>query len=162
MKTNYFRAGAGAIIYNDEGKILVFKRAAHPIGVWQLQQGGNDIGEKPEETLWRELVEETGLVKDEFTEVIEYPKWTIYEYSDEIRLDKNNPEPYRLGQCHKWWFLKLKPDTEIDLAKATDEEFSDWRWTTFDELINESHELKKPVYEELRDYFSANILKLEN
>lgn len=154
----YFRAGAGSVIYNDVGKIVIFKRAAHPVGVWQMQQGGIDSGEAVEATLWRELREEVGLTEDDFDTVTQYPSWIAYEFGEGVTKNPSNPNPDRLGQCHRWWFLKLKNDVTVDLTKATDKEFSDYRWVDFDELIALTNELKQPVYQTLADYFATHIV----
>lgn len=157
MDTAYFRAGVGAVIYNTDGQIVIFKRASHPIGVWQFPQGGIDAGEDPEITLWRELEEETGLTKDAFLATTPYPHWTTYEYPDELRLDPQNPNPERLGQAHRWWFLALKPETSINLETASDHEFSDFEWTTFDALLDHTNDFKHHVYEALRAFFQTHI-----
>lgn len=52
-----------ALILNSENKVLVIKRAIHDTfpGRWELPGGGMDAGERPEETIEREVKEETGL-----------------------------------------------------------------------------------------------------
>lgn len=157
MTGAYFRAGVGSVIYRQNGDIAIWKRATPPIGIWQLQQGGIDAGETLEVALWRELQEETGLTQNDFTTIHQYPHWTWYEYSEAMRLDGNNQSPNRLGQCHRWWFLQLNDLVEIDLTKATDDEFDGYRFTSFAELIAETHSLKRPVYDELQKYFEAVI-----
>lgn len=149
----YFRAGVGTVIYNENGQILLWQRLAYPEGIWQLQQGGIDQGELPEEAKWRELLEETGLGKDDLTDWHEYPHWTVYADNNAI----NDLEEGRLGQAHQWFFAKLKPAVEIDLTKAHDQEFSAWRWDTFENLIAETSPLKRHVYEALGEYFAKNI-----
>jgi 8-oxo-dGTP diphosphatase len=51
-----------AVIRDDRGRILMARRAFEPgAGLWDLLGGFMDEGEEPEETLRRELLEETGL-----------------------------------------------------------------------------------------------------
>lgn len=152
----YFRPGAGSVIYNTTGSILVFERADLP-GTWQFQQGGMDSGETPEETLWRELREETGLRADDFYTALPYHRWTSYAYPPEVR---RNFDKHCLGQVHRWFFLHLKPDRQIDLTLATDQEFTAWRWTDFATIISETNEMKLPVYRELHEHFETTILPL--
>jgi putative (di)nucleoside polyphosphate hydrolase len=159
IENRYFRAGVGTVIYNDAGEVLLFERAKNPVGVWQFQQGGIDSGESIKTTLWRELNEEVGLTEEDISDIKEYNKWTIHPYPLEIVNRPGNPNPDRLGQAHYWFFLKLKPETEIDLVKAHDQEFSQWKWTTFTEVIAGTADHKKPVYEELFEYFKSNIEK---
>ena len=58
----YFRAGAGAMIVNDEGHVLAIERA-DIAGAWQLPQGGLDEDEEPLDAAYREIAEETGIEK---------------------------------------------------------------------------------------------------
>ncbi len=158
MNTPYFRKGAGAVIYRADGQVLIFKRTGEDI--WQFQQGGMDEGEEPEETMWRELEEETALVNDNFIKSHPYPTATTYQYPKDMIL----PARYGnvLGQTHRWWFLEIAPETVIDLSKAYDKEFEDYRWVTFaDYMKMTSNSFKRPVYEELYEYFTKHILTQE-
>jgi putative (di)nucleoside polyphosphate hydrolase len=151
----YFRAGTGTVIFNQFGEILLFSRTDMP-SVWQLQQGGMDAGEEITVTLWRELVEETGLTKDDFKSITNYPKWLCYQYGESAR--SKIADPNCLGQIHQWYFLELKPETEVNLDNAHDKEFSDYKWTTFSNLLNNTDELKLSVYTELSKFFGSVIL----
>ena len=59
-----YRKCVGMMIINDNKDILVGRRLDHPSGFWQMPQGGIDEGESPENALYRELYEETGLKKE--------------------------------------------------------------------------------------------------
>ncbi len=150
----YFRPGAGSVIFNSQGEVLTFERADLP-GVWQLQQGGMDQGEEPIDTLWREIAEETGLLPDEFSSVIEYPHWTIYAYPPDVRVRFGRSNT--LGQVHRWFFLKLRDNVTIDLARATDKEFINWRWSSFTDLIAITGSIKHDIYQELYDFYRQTI-----
>ena len=51
-----------ALVRDEQGRILLARRAVDPgAGLWDLIGGFMDEGEKPLETLRRELLEETGL-----------------------------------------------------------------------------------------------------
>lgn len=153
MTKPYFRPGTGTVIYNQAREVLSFRRADQPT-VWQLQQGGMDVDERTINTMWRELVEETGLTEADIAKVTEFPDWTIYAYTEKINIAG---KPECLGQAHRWYFLELKPGIEIDLSKAHDQEFTDWRWSTFTDLINETGEMKKSIYLSLNKYFEENL-----
>ena len=59
-------SAVGAIIVNN-GKVLMVKRGRNPYkGTWMFPAGFVDYGEHPEETLIREVKEETGLKVNEF------------------------------------------------------------------------------------------------
>jgi putative (di)nucleoside polyphosphate hydrolase len=153
-ENQYFRAGTATVIYNSRGEILLFARSDIS-DVWQLQQGGMDVGENIEETLWRELREETALSPEDFISNTKYPTWLYYEYPEEVRkkiIDSNT-----LGQIHHWYFLQLKPGTVINLDLAHDDEFSDYKWSTFSDLLAKTDKIKIDVYTKLDDFFTKEI-----
>lgn len=149
MNTRFFRAGVGTVIYNDASEVVLFERATHPVGVWEFQQGGINLNEHPEQTLWRELAEEVGLKKTDFSDIAELPEWLPYESSDvyEGALDD------RIGQVHRWFFLRLKSEVLIDLTKATDKEVSDYKWVSFKDALKVHGPHKRPVYQKLHTFF---------
>ncbi|WP_422660584.1 NUDIX domain-containing protein [Paenibacillus sp. EC2-1] len=63
----------GAIIRDNQGRILLQRRSDY--GNWGLPGGGMEAGESIEETMIREVFEETGL------EVQQYELYTVYSGS---------------------------------------------------------------------------------
>jgi 8-oxo-dGTP pyrophosphatase MutT (NUDIX family) len=59
-RTQTFRAAVGAIILNENGKVLSFERMDIS-DAWQLPQGGLHEDETPLEAVKREVLEETGI-----------------------------------------------------------------------------------------------------
>ncbi len=58
------------VVLNDKNEILLVKRGVPPAeGMWALPSGFMEIGEQPEETATRELLEETGI-KGEVEEIV--------------------------------------------------------------------------------------------
>jgi len=153
IDTRFFRAGVGTVIYNTAGQVALFERAQHPVGVWQFQQGGIDLGEDTQTTLWRELKEEIGLEESDFDLVTEYPIWTVYQDVNSVQDSSKT----RLGQAHRWYFLKLKDTVDIDLTKATEVEASSFSWVSFAKAIETTEDLKKHVYQDLEKYFKTHI-----
>lgn len=156
MNPPYFRPGAGSVIYNRRGEVLVFERADLP-RTWQFQQGGLDAQETPQDALWRELEEETGLLEEEFISCIPYPEWTLYTYNEETRAKFSTN---CLGQVHQWFFLRLRDSAVIDLTRATDKEFTDWRWSDFPTVLATTNAMKLPVYQKLSEFFAREIRPL--
>ena len=58
--------GCNAIIQNSKGQILLQQRA-YPRGKWGLPGGLMELGESTEETIHREVKEETGLILGKLT-----------------------------------------------------------------------------------------------
>jgi putative (di)nucleoside polyphosphate hydrolase len=155
MSTRFFRAGVGTVIYNEAGEVALFKRATHPIGVWELQQGGIDVGEKPEDTLWRELKEEIGLTATDVSLVTKMPKLTAYNRPEALTDSSDR----LLGQAHQWFFLKLKTGIEINLKAATEDEVSEFMWSDFEHIISITGDHKKHVYKTLQEFYIEHVLK---
>jgi mutator protein MutT len=54
--------GVGAVVFDDDNRVLLVKRAHEPLkGEWSLPGGAVDIGETLEGAVGREVLEETGL-----------------------------------------------------------------------------------------------------
>jgi 8-oxo-dGTP diphosphatase len=56
-----FTVSAAAVITNAEGKVLLLNHVLRPFSGWGLPGGFMSVGEQPEETIRRELREETGI-----------------------------------------------------------------------------------------------------
>ena len=63
-----FRPNVGIILANSHGQVLWAKRLGWD--AWQFPQGGIDSHETPEDALFRELKEETGLVAAKYKELM--------------------------------------------------------------------------------------------
>jgi mutator protein MutT len=61
---DYIGVGAGALVFNSEGKVLIAQRghnANNEAGKWDFPGGTVEFGETIQDTLIRELMEELGL-----------------------------------------------------------------------------------------------------
>jgi putative (di)nucleoside polyphosphate hydrolase len=156
MATRFFRAGVGIVLYTKNNTVAIFRNNAWEDATrWELPQGGIEDQENPEDTLWRELHEEVGLLKNDVTLKAEFPRWLIYQHQNTA----SNATELRLGQAHKWYFLELKESTFIDLDDATDKEFTDFKlvdWSTAAASIGVA---RRPVYLKLKRYYEENIRK---
>ena len=77
--------GVGAVILQD-GKVLIVKRKYDPLaGQWSLPGGGVELGETLEDSVVREMLEETGL---------EIEVGPVIEVFDRITRDSNGEVRY--------------------------------------------------------------------
>ena len=131
--------GVGAVIIKD-GKILLEKRKNDPgKGKWSIPGGLVELGESVEQTVIREVKEETGL---------EVEKPEHIDVVDNVIKDENGEVKYHFVIID--YFVKLKGGT----MKATSDA-EELRWVTFDEV--EKYDLTKTF----REFFQRNRQKLE-
>ena len=75
-----YRPNVGIILVNDTNQVFWGKRVREQ--AWQFPQGGIKRGEDPEQAMYRELFEETGL-RPEHVELIARTKdWLHYDVPD--------------------------------------------------------------------------------
>ena len=158
------RKAVGIILTRKDGKIWTGKRKIG-IGVrpneknlWQMPQGGIDIGETPEEAAFRELEEETGTKSAEI--ILSTNDWLEYNLPKDL-LGKALKGKFR-GQKQKWFLMLFKGnDKEFNLDKY-EPEFDDWSWRELEEMPSLVVDFKKDLYLELVKKFSPIKEKLIN
>ena len=126
-----YRLGVGILLQNSAGLIFAGERTDIR-GAWQMPQGGIEKDETPEQAMWRELQEETGVTKASI--IYEHPVWLSYDLSG------------GRGQVQKWFFLKfLGQDSDIHIGA----EFQSWQWMDSQELLEIIVSFKYPIYESI-------------
>jgi putative (di)nucleoside polyphosphate hydrolase len=141
---NYFRAGVGVIVADDDGRVLAFERRDGD-GQWQLPQGGIDAGEEVAAAAWRELAEETGLGPDEVEFVDEYDGWLAYQLPPASASPKHG-----LGQVQRWFLARVRDDGVDPADLRPTDELVRARWMPFAELIEETAPFRRPTYRTLQ------------
>ena len=142
MSDAFFRAGIGAVVRDDARRILVLKRKNAQDNAWQLPQGGIGADELPIDALYRELNEETGLVRADFEVLKPASEWLVYELPKNYRNAKVG-----WGQVQRWFLCRLlaphstvRPD-QIEVTEA--------EWVTSDELIKRAVSFRIATYRRL-------------
>ena len=140
-----YRMGVGIVLLNQLNQVFVAKRIDTP-SAWQMPQGGIDKGEVPHETVMRELTEEIGTDRAEI--IAETKDWLIYDLPEGLRK-KVWGGKYK-GQKQKWFAMRFTgTDTDIDLTADKHPEFSEWKWTSMDQLVELIVPFKRPLYENI-------------
>lgn len=139
-----FRANVGIVLMRDSGEVFLGRRVGGGHG-WQFPQGGMGEGEEPEQALFRELREETGLASADVTLLGRTEDWLRYRLPS--RYIRRNRRPLCIGQKQRWFLLRLKrEDAQFELGASPDPEFDQWRWTSYWEPVREVIYFKRAVY----------------
>ena len=152
--TSKYRRCVGMMILNNIKKILVGRRLDHPSGFWQMPQGGIDENENPEEAVWREMMEEIGTNKAKLLKVSS--QWINYDIPFETL--KTLPWGHKyIGQTQKWFAFQFTGEENDINVGTVNPEFSEWKWTKINSIVDEIVPFKRDVYsvilEEFKDIF---------
>ncbi len=149
MKLQYRRC-VGMMILNNKNEILVGRRLDHPSGYWQMPQGGIDLEEKPEEAVWREMMEEIGTNN---TNLIHTSKhWLNYDIPKDT-LEKLPWGKMYIGQTQKWFVFRFTgQDSDINV-NTDNPEFSEWKWSKYESLVDNIVPFKRAIYKKIINEF---------
>ncbi len=149
-KKRYRRNVAAVILspdYPERCKFFVGKS----LGIknrWQFPQGGIDGNETPVKALFRELKEEIGC--DDVEILGEFPHWITSDFPKIKRAQKRYPFD---GQTQKYFLVRLKDETKIDLNAFSVPEFDDYDFVEYNEVFKRASYFKKQVYRRVINYF---------
>ena len=155
MQTNFnklpYRSNVGIMMVNEKGHVFVGQRLDNNQNAWQMPQGGIDAGEDPETAAYRELLEETGVKKQDIRFLASSSQWLSYDLPEDLIPILWNGK-FR-GQKQKWFLFKfLGEDGDINIA-TEQPEFSKWKWIPKENLLKEIVPFKKSVYENVLKEF---------
>ena len=142
------------MILNNNKEVLVGKRLDHPSGFWQMPQGGIDNDEKPEAAVWREMMEEIGTNKAKLLKIS--TQWINYDIPSETL--KTLPWGHKyIGQTQKWFAFQFTGEENDINVGTVNPEFSEWKWTKINLIVDEIVPFKRGVYstilKEFKDIF---------
>ena len=140
----YFRAGAGAVLTDQQGRVLVFERR-DVLGAWQFPQGGLEDKEDPVDAVLREIREETGIPRKALILLDRYPGLLVYELPRKTQSIRTG-----MGQV-QYWFLFRVTISEIPVPRRS--EFRAFDWVSFDSAVKRAVSFKRPVCRELQKHF---------
>ncbi|MGY3438319.1 MULTISPECIES: RNA pyrophosphohydrolase [unclassified Marinovum] len=150
-----YRRNVGVMLVNAEGHAFVGQRIDSETAAWQMPQGGIDDGEDARAAALRELEEETGVLPELVTIEAETTGWIPYDLPHDIvaKLWKGR---YR-GQEQKWFLMRFHgTDDQVRIDADAHQEFSEWRWLPYQDLVANIVPFKRAVYarvvEDFRPY----------
>lgn len=140
-----YRPNVGIVLCNEVNQVFWAKRLRE--NAWQFPQGGIKTHETPEQAMYRELLEETGLLPHHVSILGRTKDWLRYDIPVLRNRRGNKFQRYR-GQKQIWFLLRFQgAETDVRLDTGTPQEFDDWRWCDYWEAHNLIVEFKKNVYQ---------------
>ncbi|WAW11005.1 RNA pyrophosphohydrolase [Oxalobacter vibrioformis] len=138
-----FRPNVGIILLNANDEVWWGKRTREHS--WQFPQGGIKYGETPEQAMYRELTEETGLKREHVRVVGRTRDWLRYEVPQNY-IKREIRGHYR-GQKQIWFLLRMVGrDSDFNLRSTNTPEFDAWRWHEYWIPLDVVIEFKRDVY----------------
>ena len=140
-----YRPNVAIVLCNAKNEVFWGKRIKEH--AWQFPQGGIKMGESPEDAMFRELEEETGLRREHVKILGRTKSWL--HYSVPTHWVKREWRGTYKGQKQIWYLLKLVGrDHDIRLRASTHPEFDAWRWHDFWVPLDSVIEFKRDVYKQ--------------
>lgn len=126
--TDYIGVGVGALIFNDQGKLLLCKRgkkARNEQGKWEIPGGALEFGESLSDGLVREIKEELDIVIEvgELLQVFDHilelegQHWVSPTFICSIRSGK--PKIMEPEKCEEFGWFTLAEAEELPLSSIT-------------------------------------------
>lgn len=140
-----YRPNVGIVLCNSNGQVFWARRCGQD--AWQFPQGGIDSNESPDEAMYRELQEETGLLPDHVSIIGKTQDWLHYQLPK--YMVRKNSSPVCIGQKQIWFVLKLTgSESNVNLSSMKKPEFDDWAWVDYWYPMEEVVFFKRNVYQQ--------------
>jgi putative (di)nucleoside polyphosphate hydrolase len=140
-----YRPNVGIIVCNKHNQVLWAQRAQHDS--WQFPQGGIKRDETPEQAVYRELMEEVGLLPEHVEVLGMTSDWLRYRLPKRYLRHGGN-KPLCIGQKQRWFLLRfIGKEEDVKLDQFEKPEFDNWRWVDYWTPAQEIVFFKRRVYE---------------
>jgi putative (di)nucleoside polyphosphate hydrolase len=151
-----YRPNVAIVLVNSRNQVFWGKRVKEH--AWQFPQGGIKPGESPEEAMYRELNEETGLAPQHVRILGRTRDWLHYDVP--THWVKREWRGTYKGQKQIWFLLRLVGrDCDISLRASGHPEFDAWRWHDFWVPLESVIDFKREAYrlglEQLASYLEV-------
>ncbi len=138
-----YRPNVAIVLVNTRNQVFWAKRVKEH--AWQFPQGGIKAGESPEQAMYRELQEETGLEPQHVRILGRTRDWLHYHVP--IHWVKREWRGTYKGQKQIWFLLRLTGrDCDISLRASGHPEFDAWRWHDYWIPLETVIDFKREVY----------------
>ena len=152
-----FRPNVAIVLVRDDRRVLWARRVSGD--GWQFPQGGMNTDETPEEAMYRELKEETGLDPEHVEIIASTPGWLRYRLPR--RYQRRHQKPLCVGQKQVGYLLRFVGDEASIRMDAVDKpEFDHYQWVDFWQPLNDVVSFKQSVYKKALKHLEPFLEKL--
>lgn len=128
---------------NRDGKLLWCRRFGQE--AWQFPQGGIERDETPEQALYRELLEETGIQPSQVRLVGRTRGWLSYRIP--TQYTRKGRDEVCIGQKQVWYLVRMVDGAvKFDANNASPPEFDQWCWVDYWYPVDHVIPFKREVY----------------
>lgn len=143
-----YRKNVGIVLLNQRNRVFWCKRIGQ--NAWQFPQGGINADETPEDAMFRELQEETGLLAHHIDILGRTRDWLRYDLPEQFQR-KNTPIRC-IGQKQIWFLLRFRGlSYDVNLFNNKSPEFDDWCWLEYEKAAEKVIFFKREVYAKALD-----------
>ncbi|MBK8324735.1 MAG: RNA pyrophosphohydrolase [Betaproteobacteria bacterium] len=147
-----YRPNVAIVLVNPRNQVFWGKRIKEH--AWQFPQGGIKEGETPEQAMYRELEEETGL-KPAHVEILGRTRDWLHYHVPTHWVKREWRGTYK-GQKQIWFLLRLTGrDTDVSLRASGHPEFDAWRWHEYWIPLETVIDFKRDVYRQALEQLSG-------
>jgi putative (di)nucleoside polyphosphate hydrolase len=136
-----YRPNVCILLRNQLGELLLGERLSCP-GAWQFPQGGVEIGSSVEDSVYREIEEELGIMRKDVRIVSKLQATHTYDFI--------KPPTYALnrwrGQTQTFWLVDFL-GSDSDITVATEHpEFRAWQWCPIESVLERVEPIRRKGY----------------
>ena len=150
-----YRPNVGIMLVNAKNKVFVGQRLDRFTNAWQMPQGGIDEGENPDDAVFRELVEETGVTRNLVRVEAITKDWIYYDFPEDI-IDKLWSGKYK-GQRQRYYLMRFLGQNDQINIHTKEPEFTAWKWIDLNDLLNNIVAFKRDVYRQVITEFRGYL-----
>jgi 8-oxo-dGTP pyrophosphatase MutT (NUDIX family) len=156
MKILSFEKSVGGVLFKKEDGDMKFLLLKYRNNHWSFPKGHVEKNEKPEETLKREVEEETGIC--EYKIIDGFQEWEKYFY-----LAKGRERELRMNSGNGIFIFKkvlfFLAETLKDCICTISDEHRDYRWLSYKEALEQiTYNGDKEIFKKAHDFLASKLV----
>jgi 8-oxo-dGTP pyrophosphatase MutT (NUDIX family) len=154
-----FEKSVGAVVFRRENNQIKYLLLDHDYGYWNFPKGHPENGENDEETLRREIMEETDISELQIAPFFKKQSFYFYRAKNEEKIKRNNQKiPINIFKKVVFYLAETKNENVIISA-----EHSNFAWLSLEKALERlkyknSQKILKQANIKIEKMFEKNVL----